>query len=90
MTAQFVIRGWKGIEARTGLTRQTLQPQIAAGVFPAPFNPTPGGRAIAWLEDEVASWQAQRVAERDAENGKTAPLPAPTKITRRRLRPPNR
>jgi predicted DNA-binding transcriptional regulator AlpA len=88
MKAQYVIRGWKGIEARTGLKRQTLQPQIAAGLFPKPFNPTPDGRAVAWLEDEVAAWQAQRAAVRDA--APASDLKPIRKIKRRRLRPPKR
>ncbi len=36
---------------------------VDAGIFPAPCKIGP--RSVAWLESEVAAWQAERVAERD-------------------------
>jgi predicted DNA-binding transcriptional regulator AlpA len=47
-----------------GLTK--LNEMVADGTFPAPITLSPGGRAIAWFEDEVIAYQQERAAERDA------------------------
>jgi prophage regulatory protein len=48
----------------TGFKRTRLAEAVSAGEFPRPVKI--GERAIAWRESEVASWQAQRIAARDA------------------------
>lgn len=50
------------VKERTGLSRSTLYLRIATGTFPKPVGL--GGRAVGWLESEVADWIAARVAER--------------------------
>jgi prophage regulatory protein len=41
-----------------GLSRTTIYKRIEEGRFPAPINL--GERAVAWREDEIAAWIAQR------------------------------
>lgn len=55
------------VKKRTGLSRSTLYLRVAAGSFPKPINL--GGRAVGWIESEVADWIAARVAERSAAVG---------------------
>jgi prophage regulatory protein len=59
------------VEAVTGLAKTTIYARIAEGKFPAPV-PLGEGRnsPVGWPEDEIAAWQAQRLAKRDA--GKVA------------------
>ena len=52
----------KQVEARVGLRRSSLYQRIAEGTFPAPIKL--GGRAVGWIEAEIAEWLANRVAER--------------------------
>jgi prophage regulatory protein len=57
------------VERRTGLTRSTIYQMMADGLFPKPIRIGAGaGRktAVGWIEEEVAAWQAARIAERDA------------------------
>jgi len=48
----------------TGLSKPTVYRLCAAGRFPKPFKLDQ--RASGWLEDEVAQWQAARIAKRDS------------------------
>lgn len=48
------------VKASTGLSRSTIYLRISEGVFPKPVSL--GGRAVGWLEEEVQSWLAQRIA----------------------------
>lgn len=48
----------------TGLRRTQIQELIAQGKFPKPVKLS--ARRMAWLADEIAVWQQQRIAERDA------------------------
>jgi prophage regulatory protein len=48
-----------------GLRRSVIDEMVREGKFPRPVKL--GARAVAWLADEVAEWQAARIAERDAE-----------------------
>jgi prophage regulatory protein len=48
----------------TGLQRSRINELIKLGRFPKPIMV--GERTTAWFEDEVAAWQQQRAAERDA------------------------
>jgi len=48
------------VSSRTGLARSTLYAAIAAGRFPPPVKIGP--RSVGWLETEIQSWLAERVA----------------------------
>jgi predicted DNA-binding transcriptional regulator AlpA len=49
-----------------GLRRTQIAELIRRGEFPRPIKLSDGGRAKAWLEEELLSWQRQRLASRDA------------------------
>jgi prophage regulatory protein len=49
----------------TGLRRTQIYALVTAGRFPKPVRLST--RRLAWLEAEVAEWQAARIAERDIE-----------------------
>lgn len=51
------------VEDVTGLSTSTIYEKMAKGDFPKPVNLSP--QRVAWLEDEVANWQAERLAQRD-------------------------
>jgi prophage regulatory protein len=51
------------VERVTGLSRSTLYDKMAGGQFPKPVPLS--GRAVGWLESEIAEWQRARIAERD-------------------------
>jgi prophage regulatory protein len=55
----------KQVREVTGLPTTTIYEQMGRGEFPAAFKI--GARAVAWLEDDIAAWQAARIAERDGE-----------------------
>ena len=57
----------KDLRERCGITytRMHLTRLEAAGKFPKRFYPTPG--RCAWIEQEIAEWQMERVANRDVE-----------------------
>jgi len=46
----------------TGLKTSTLYEMIQRGTFPAPVRISK--RLVCWPENEVAAWQAARIAER--------------------------
>ena len=46
--------------------RTQISELIKRGEFPRPIKLSDGGRAKAWLEDELLLWQRQRLASRDA------------------------
>ncbi len=48
------------VKASTGLSRSTIYLRVSEGTFPKPVSL--GGRAVGWLEEEVQSWLAQRIA----------------------------
>ena len=50
----------------TGLSRTRLYEQENAGKFPKPAKLGPQSRAIAWPENEIQDWIAERLAERKA------------------------
>jgi prophage regulatory protein len=54
------------VSQRTSLSRSHLYSLIAEGAFPKQVRL--GTRAVGWLESEVDSFIAARVAERDAAN----------------------
>ncbi|MHA3026748.1 helix-turn-helix transcriptional regulator [Chromohalobacter israelensis] len=45
---------------RCGISNSTLHRRLKAGEFPAPIQLGP--RAVAWVEEEVDDWIAQRIA----------------------------
>jgi prophage regulatory protein len=47
----------------TGLRRTQIAQLIAEGRFPRPVKLS--ARRKAWLADEIARWQAERIAQRD-------------------------
>ena len=47
---------------RTGLSRTHIYYLISVGLFPRQINLC-GGRAIAWVEDEVEEWLQFRIRE---------------------------
>ena len=51
------------VKAATGLARSTIYKYVKQGLFPAPVSL--GGRAVAWVEGEVAAWIDDRIRERD-------------------------
>jgi prophage regulatory protein len=60
----------------TGLCRSVIYELMLAGLFPRPVKI--GFKAVAWSAREIATWQAARIAARDA-----APKVAP-QVRRRR------
>ena len=52
------------VQRLTGLSRTGIYARIAEGTFPkrVPL----GGRAVAWVEAEVAAWVAARIEQREA------------------------
>jgi prophage regulatory protein len=53
------------VEKVTGLKRSRLGELIRLGRFPKAITAGRGGARL-WLEDEIAQWQQERIAERDA------------------------
>lgn len=51
------------LPAFTALHRTQIELLISRGEFPRPIKLS--ARRRAWLADEVATWQARRIAERD-------------------------
>lgn len=56
------------VERLTGMPRSTIYEKMSKGEFPK--NIKIGGRAVGWLESEIAEWQAGVIAKRDV--GKAA------------------
>lgn len=50
------------VEARTGLSRASIYAGVKAGTFPKPVPLGPN--SVGWLEHEVSSWIAARIAQR--------------------------
>jgi prophage regulatory protein len=59
--SNLVILRRKQVELRTGLSRSTIYTRIALGTFPRPID-LGGGRAVGWLESEIANWLQVRLA----------------------------
>ncbi|ABO23128.1 AlpA family transcriptional regulator [Shewanella loihica] len=54
----------KEVLEMTSLSKATLYRMIKLGAFPEQLSI--GGRAVAWVEDEVLNWIEERIAARDA------------------------
>ena len=52
------------VEAKTGMRKSQILDAVERGVFPRPFKIIPGGRAIAWAQDEIDQYLEQRMAAR--------------------------
>ena len=52
------------VEAKTGMKKTQILEAVDRGDFPAPFKVLPGGRAIAWDEDEIDEHLARQMAAR--------------------------
>jgi prophage regulatory protein len=48
-----------------GLQRTQIDELIKRGEFPRPIELSDSGRAIGWIEDELAAWQRKRLVKRD-------------------------
>jgi prophage regulatory protein len=48
------------VKTRTGLSRSTIYLRVSQGTFPRPVSL--GRRAVGWLEEEIQSWLAERIA----------------------------
>jgi prophage regulatory protein len=57
------------VKHATGLPVSTIYEKMAKGTFPKNFHLTP--RIVAWLEDDIAAWQAARLAERGSKSNQT-------------------
>lgn len=55
----------KEVMSVTTLARATIYKYMEMGTFPKPVPL--GGRAVAWVADEVEDWIASRIGERDIE-----------------------
>ena len=51
------------VKGATGLPTSSIYDQISKGRFPRPFKLSEN--RVAWLEDDVAAWQAERLAARE-------------------------
>lgn len=54
----------KDLSAIVGLSESNIEMKVRYGLFPQPFKLSDSGRAVAWLEEDVAAWQASRIATR--------------------------
>jgi prophage regulatory protein len=50
------------VKTRTGLSRSTIYLRVSQDTFPRPVSL--GGRAVGWVEEEIQSWLAERIAAR--------------------------
>ena len=57
---EFRILRHKDVRERLGLCSASLFRMVANGEFPKPFQITPRGRAVGWLEEDVNHWICSR------------------------------
>ena len=50
------------VEDRTGLKKSTIYAAVKSQTFPAPLRLT-GGRAVAWREEDIDRWIADRATK---------------------------
>ncbi len=58
------------VKARTGLSRSTIYLRISEGRFPSPVSL--GSRAVGWIESEINTWLAERIAASRPDEEKVA------------------
>ncbi len=51
------------VELKTGKSRSAIYAGVSKGTFPAPVPI--GDKSVAWLEEEIDGWIAERLAERN-------------------------
>ena len=56
----------RDLRDRLQLSTSQVFSLIARGLLPKPFPIVPGGRAVGWLESDIAHWILQRKAEGEA------------------------
>jgi len=61
---EFRILRHKDVRERLGLCSASLFRMVANGEFPKPFQITPRGRAVGWLEEDVDNWILSRIEDR--------------------------
>jgi prophage regulatory protein len=61
MVERFLRR--EAVEQLTGLKRSTIYDLVGKGEFPRPVKITCGGRAVGWLESEIAEYQRALIAK---------------------------
>jgi predicted DNA-binding transcriptional regulator AlpA len=49
-----------------GLGPNQFDQLVSSGELPPPIRITDGGRAVAWIRDELVEWMKERIAARDA------------------------
>jgi predicted DNA-binding transcriptional regulator AlpA len=54
--------GFATVAERLGLHEDSIRRLIRQGRFPKPFPKVPGGRAVAWCEDTIDQYIAEREA----------------------------
>lgn len=54
----------KDVKALCGLSTSSIYEMMSRGAFPRQVSLGP--KSVAWLEPEIATWQAEQVAKRDA------------------------
>jgi predicted DNA-binding transcriptional regulator AlpA len=57
----------KDLPDYVGLRRTQITELMKIGEFPRPIPLSDSGRAIAWLDADIAAWQARRLAKREVE-----------------------
>jgi prophage regulatory protein len=55
----------RGLPQYVGLQKSQIDELVRKGEFPRPIPLSDTGRAVGWIEDELAAWQQQRLAKRD-------------------------
>jgi prophage regulatory protein len=60
LTMTHTILRLPAVKASTGLSRSTIYLRVSQGTFPRPVSL--GGRAVGWVEEEIQSWLAERIA----------------------------
>jgi prophage regulatory protein len=73
---------WRQVSHLVGLSRPTLWRMVKKGRFPKPIQLS-SAAAVGWVEAEVRSWLATRIAQRDQQ----VPRPAPERRGRPRKAP---
>jgi prophage regulatory protein len=60
----------KDVKALCGLSTSSIYEMMSRGTFPRQISLGP--KSVAWAEPEIAAWQAEQVAKRDAAVAKAA------------------
>jgi predicted DNA-binding transcriptional regulator AlpA len=65
------------VVAKTGLKKTQILEAVDKGIFPKPFRLIPGGRAMAWDEDEIDEHLAQQMAHHRVHTKEVVYVPGP-------------